>query len=232
MSALQEPDVEAPSTRVRPRSGGALMEFFSVRNWERFQHYKERNPPWIKLHTTVLDDPQIFNLTDAQRYHLFGIWLLAARTGNLIPFDSDYVRNRINSKCEIDLKHLLDHGFIFIASETQAESEQVASKLYRSEEERREEERERKKRASKMQAPSVDEVAAEIKAKGYLRITAVRFHEFYEGKGWMIGRSPMVNWRMALSRADREWDIPKNGNRAPEPPPRPGNFLDLSKEDE
>lgn len=27
---------------------------FKVRNWEQFQHYKDRNPPWIKLHFALL----------------------------------------------------------------------------------------------------------------------------------------------------------------------------------
>jgi hypothetical protein len=27
-----------------------------VRNWARFQHYKERRPPWIKLHVEILDE--------------------------------------------------------------------------------------------------------------------------------------------------------------------------------
>ena len=29
---------------------------FSVKNWDEFQHYKDRNPPWIKLHNHLLDD--------------------------------------------------------------------------------------------------------------------------------------------------------------------------------
>jgi len=32
------------------------MQFLAVKNFERFQHYKDRNPPWIKLHAAVLDD--------------------------------------------------------------------------------------------------------------------------------------------------------------------------------
>jgi len=25
-----------------------------VKNWGKFQHYKDRNPPWIKLHRGLL----------------------------------------------------------------------------------------------------------------------------------------------------------------------------------
>ena len=27
-----------------------------ILNWEKFQHYKVRRPPWIKLHHSLLDD--------------------------------------------------------------------------------------------------------------------------------------------------------------------------------
>ena len=26
------------------------------KNWSDFQHYKERNPPWIRLHRSLLDN--------------------------------------------------------------------------------------------------------------------------------------------------------------------------------
>jgi DNA-binding NarL/FixJ family response regulator len=29
---------------------------YSVKNFERFQHYKDRSPPWIKLYNELLDD--------------------------------------------------------------------------------------------------------------------------------------------------------------------------------
>ena len=32
------------------------MHHLRVRNWERYQHYKERNPPWIKLYVELLDE--------------------------------------------------------------------------------------------------------------------------------------------------------------------------------
>src|SRR5690606_19747530 len=30
--------------------------YLTVKNFERFQHYKDRNPPWIKLYNDLLDD--------------------------------------------------------------------------------------------------------------------------------------------------------------------------------
>jgi len=30
------------------------MLTLKVKNWEKYQHYKDRNPPWIKLHFELL----------------------------------------------------------------------------------------------------------------------------------------------------------------------------------
>ena len=44
--------------------------------------------------------------------------------------------------------------------------------------------------------PSVEEVAAYIRAKGYT-FDAGRFWNYYESKGWKIGRNSMTSWRAA-----------------------------------
>ncbi len=44
--------------------------------------------------------------------------------------------------------------------------------------------------------PSVEEVAAYIRAKGYT-FDADRFWNYYESKGWKIGNNSMASWRAA-----------------------------------
>ena len=39
--------------------------YFSVRNWDEFQHYKDRDPTWIKLYNRLLDDYAFGLLPDA-----------------------------------------------------------------------------------------------------------------------------------------------------------------------
>ena len=57
--------------------------------WWKYQHYKlMRNPPWIKLHASTLEDYDFGRLQDASKMHLCAIWLLASRTENKIPWDS------------------------------------------------------------------------------------------------------------------------------------------------
>lgn len=54
-------------------------DWIIVRNWDRFQHYKNRQPPWIKNYTGLLQDPDYLQLTPAERALLHGIWLAFAQ---------------------------------------------------------------------------------------------------------------------------------------------------------
>jgi hypothetical protein len=89
-----------------------LTQYLRVRNWEKFQHYKDRRPPWIKLHVELTDDYAFSSLTDAQRFHLIAIWMLAARCDNKIPNDRNWIAVRIGAKSKIDLPALVDAGFL------------------------------------------------------------------------------------------------------------------------
>lgn len=88
------------------------MDYFSVKNFERFQHYKDRSPPWIKFYNSTLDDYAFTLLPDAARFHLAAIWLLASRTDNRIPNDPEWVKQAIKANVSVDLKALFDAGFL------------------------------------------------------------------------------------------------------------------------
>jgi len=48
------------------------------RNWNEFQHYKRRNPPWVKLHKRLLDDFEFQSLPLASKALAPMLWLLAS----------------------------------------------------------------------------------------------------------------------------------------------------------
>lgn len=52
--------------------------FIKPKNWEIFQHYKGRRPPWIKLHLRLLDDYDFSCLPVASKALAPLLWLLAA----------------------------------------------------------------------------------------------------------------------------------------------------------
>lgn len=90
----------------------AAQRYFAVKNLERFQHYKDRRPPWIKLYQDVLEDYGFTCLPDASKMHLLAIWLLASRTENRVPYDPEWIATTIHATQRVDLDALLSAGFI------------------------------------------------------------------------------------------------------------------------
>ena len=90
------------------------VPYFRVANLDKFQHYKDRDPPWIKLHAAVLEKYEFGCLQDASKAHLMQIWLLASRTGNRMPYDPRWIGNRINATGKVDLDELQAAGFIHL----------------------------------------------------------------------------------------------------------------------
>jgi hypothetical protein len=43
------------------------VTYLIVRNWDKFQHYKDRNPPWIKNNTELPDEDEYRDLSFAAR---------------------------------------------------------------------------------------------------------------------------------------------------------------------
>lgn len=102
--------------------------FFCIRNHDRFQHYTSRNPPWIKLHNSILEDYDFGQLEDDVKYHALGLALIASRIDNHIPADGTWVAQRIGARSTVDFKPLLAMGFLAICTCKQC-SEQGASKM-------------------------------------------------------------------------------------------------------
>jgi len=89
-----------------------MSGFFGVRNWEEFQHYKDRDPSWIKLYNRLLDDYAFGLLPDSRKWHLIGIFLLASRHNNRVPRDPSWVSRKIGAQVPVDLGVLERAGFL------------------------------------------------------------------------------------------------------------------------
>lgn len=64
----------------------------------------------------------------------------------------------------------------------------------------------------KFQKPTIEEIKAYIKEKNY-NVDANRFFNFYESKGWKVGKNPMVSWKASVATWQK--DEPKTTpNRA------------------
>jgi hypothetical protein len=100
------------------------------KNWAVFQHYKDRNPPWIKLHRETLNDRTYMTLPLASKALAPLMWLLASESKNGVfngSADDLMFRLHITKKeYEDGVKPLIDKGFFEIASGVLADCQQDA----------------------------------------------------------------------------------------------------------
>jgi len=84
---------------------------YRIKDWDKFQHFKNRNPPWIKLYKDILNQRDINVLSDFSFRILIGLWLLASeddkKTGLLPDIEEMFFRLRVTkSKLENSLQEL------------------------------------------------------------------------------------------------------------------------------
>jgi len=118
-----------------------------IKNWEKFQHYQtgrnaQATPPWIKVHTKMIDDFDFMSMSAERRGQLILLWILASKDGGLIPNDARYLRKRL--QCNVDLSFFLENGWV----ESYDDPRIILGSSYESprpEEEEEEEEKKKKK---------------------------------------------------------------------------------------
>ena len=88
------------------------MSCYKIRNWHEFQHYKDRNPPWIKLHYEVMTSRDWVALDDASRVLAVASMLIASRHEGTVPNDPDYVKRVAYLNSVPDFRPLLKCGFL------------------------------------------------------------------------------------------------------------------------
>lgn len=123
------------------------MKYFRIKEWEKYQHYKDRSPPWIKLHRELLTSQTWVMLDDDKKALAVACMLLAAATDNRIPLDSSYVQRVAYMKSAPDFDALIEVDFIEIIQEKQKTASKPladASKPYSETEESTEKSREEK----------------------------------------------------------------------------------------
>ncbi len=115
--------------------------YIYVRNWDRFQHYKNRRPAWIKLHLDLQNNQEYLALTPSDRLLLQQVWMSAAEFGNgRVRADQSALRARANLK-KGNLETLNHAGFLdvraskalaeVLAPEQEVETEQEVEVLSR-----------------------------------------------------------------------------------------------------
>ena len=93
-----------------------------IKNWSKFQHFKDRRPPWIKLYRDILDDIDWHQLDPLASKVLVMCWLIASEDEGQLP-DTKTLAFRLRmsekqtSDCITKLSHWLEQGDITVISE-------------------------------------------------------------------------------------------------------------------
>ena len=91
--------------------------YFRIKSWAKYQHYKKRNPPWIKLHRELLQSRIWVVADDASRVLALASMMLAAATNNKISTDPLYLQRVAYLSGPPDLLRLADLDFIEFINE-------------------------------------------------------------------------------------------------------------------
>ena len=75
------------------------MTTISLAGWETFQHYKDRDPPWIKLYRDILTTESWVLGTDISRLVQVASMLLAVRYKNKIPLNFPLLKKVASLDC-------------------------------------------------------------------------------------------------------------------------------------
>lgn len=191
------------------------MARLTTKNWAEFQHYKDRSPPWIKLHKELLDDRKYQSLPLASRALAPMLWLLASESKDG-SFDGDTEELAFRLRAPIKevvagLQPLIDKGFFLVASKPLADGSQPATPEGEGETEGEQKKPTRKARATSL--PENFEPSERVKVwateKGFSDIAPHfdAFVSYVKRKG-----ATYVDWDEALMTAVRN-DWGKTGGK-------------------
>ena len=88
-----------------------------IKGWEKFQHYKNRKPPWIKLYRDLIDDMEFYALSGDAAKTLVLLWVIASEADGYLP-DIKVLAFRLridDKKCKkllSELNHYIDSGML------------------------------------------------------------------------------------------------------------------------
>lgn len=110
---------------------------YQIKNWDKFQQYKDDRPVhWIKLHVELLDDYNFDDLRELDQLHLLKLWLLAAKNRGTFEGSDKFISRKIGA-AKLNLQNLIDAGFIVRTDESTCPYETVHREEKRREEENR-----------------------------------------------------------------------------------------------
>ena len=114
-----------------------------IKNWEKFQHYKNRRPPWIKLHFGILSSKDWVCGTDQERVLAIACMLLASQSDDAdgrFEADPEYFKRVAYLRGAIDFNPLIKRGFLEVLADASERLQMISNATPEVEERRGEKE--------------------------------------------------------------------------------------------
>lgn len=97
--------------------------YLRVKHWKDWQHYKDREPPWVKLHGKLLRKDKFIALSEAHQWQLVRIWMVASQSsrftldekGRIVPVvvnDETAIRRATASLRKVPLSLFIEEGWL------------------------------------------------------------------------------------------------------------------------
>jgi hypothetical protein len=215
--------------------------FIIPNNWAELQHYRDRNPTWIKLHKKLLDNFDFQSLPVASRALAPMLWLLASEHHNGVidasPVKLSFRLRMTASDASDALKPLIENKFFF---EVPSDSKLIAGAERDASPERETEERERRERLArdfkafyaaypKKKAPAVAEKAFAKVAVG-IGVLLHAIAEQSKTEEWQKERGRYIPYP-ATWLNQRQWENVEAATLPPTAPAGPDPALEKIKAD-
>lgn len=109
------------------------MQFYYIKNWKKFQHYKHRNPPWVKLHCKTVRSADWLRLDEPSRLLMLVCIMVAPEYEGKVPANPSFIKKLGFFRKTPNLKPLIECGFLVEmladASNTLADASKVLARV-------------------------------------------------------------------------------------------------------
>lgn len=94
-----------------------MTDLITIPNWSTFQHYKNRDPIWIRNYTSLLHNQDYLDLTGHERAVLHGLWLAYASSHAQLRLDTRSLTRQLSLRVASAQLEALNHaGFIEVSA--------------------------------------------------------------------------------------------------------------------
>ena len=97
---------------------GQTAYWLKIRNWEKYQHYKNQNVPWIKLYEGLFDDQYFRLYSDSIMILYIGSLILAKRYDGYLPCDLEWIQSSLSLDEKPCYDNLIKHEFVIPCDES------------------------------------------------------------------------------------------------------------------